>query len=332
MFWGIVLSNLFWLGALGYIINRINKHKLKEKNYIRSIELQNTEINNTKAQIQLLQEKLTHLSKLAIVAEQSENAVMLMDREGDIEWVNKSFTRMYGYSYSEFTEALGDNIRKTSFNPKIIERLNRCVNLRQAVTYEALNITKSGREIWTHTSLVPLLDEYDNVIGLATIDSDIHNRIAASETLIKHVVSSNLKLEKITEQLNFMVDLTNALFERIDKSQERIEKTNQIISYVKGISDQTKILGINASIEAHSAGNHGHGFRIIANEIVSISNRTIQALKEINDLIVSIKRSSDKLSNERERSEAAIGLHRELIEEMKQNTNEIEEAITRLKV
>lgn len=329
---GLILSGLVLLGLMGYMATKVKSYRLKLEDNTCTIEALNNDISNLNTNIQLLANKLTHIEKLASVAEQTENAVMLMDRDGNIEWVNNSFTRMYGYNYSEFIEKLGDNIRKTSFNPKITERLNRCITTKQAVTYEAPNITKSGCEIWTHTSLIPLLDKNDNVFGLVTIDSDIHNRISASQTLIKHVVSSNLKLEKISEQLNFMVDLTNVLFERIDKSQEKIEKTNQIITYVKGISDQTKILGINASIEAHSAGTHGNGFRIIAGEIVSISNITTQALKEINELISSVKRSSDKLNSERERSEAAITLHRELIEELKQNTNNIEEAISMLKV
>ena len=39
------------------------------------------------------------------------------------------------------------------------------------VTYEALNITVSGKEIWTHTSLNPILNEQGELVHLATIDS-----------------------------------------------------------------------------------------------------------------------------------------------------------------
>lgn len=330
---GVIVSiNAFWFVLGVVLLGRFIKfRKLKADEICLLHKLYSEEKARFKSDIANLENKIITLNKLAIVSQQSENAVMLMDADGNIEWVNNSFTRMYEYTYQEFIASLGDNIRKTSFNPKIIERLNRCVSSKRAVTYEALNITRSGKQLWTHTSLIPLLGEDDTVIGLVTIDSDIHKRIDASELLIRHVVSFNFKLEKITEQLNFMVELTNILFERIDKSQTRIEKTNQIITYVKGISDETKILGINASIEANSAGNYGKGFRVIAGEMVSISNRTIQSLKEINDLIESVKQSSDKLGNERKRSEAAISLHRHLIEELQQEISEIEQVVLQLK-
>jgi methyl-accepting chemotaxis protein len=128
-----------------------------------------------------------------------------------------------------------------------------------------------------------------------------------------------------------MFELTNILFERIDKSQKKIEQTDQIVAYVKSISDQTKILGINASIEAHAAGTHGHGFRVIANELVTISNRTIKSLTEINELITSVKRSSDKLGNEREKSEASINLHRSLINELQHELQEVEGIVNQLR-
>jgi PAS domain S-box-containing protein len=255
---------------------------------------------------------------------------MLMNAEGDILWVNDSFTRMYEYTFQEFTAKLGNNIRKTSFNPKIMERLNHCYTQKTPITYEALNITKTGREIWTHTSLIPLLSDAKEIIGLVTIDSDIHKRIKASEELVQHILSFNQKIEKTAEQLNVMVELTNVLFERIEKSQRRIDRTDQIISYVKEISDQTKILGINASIEAHTAGQYGKGFRVIANEMVQISTVTINSLKEINDLIGSIKRSSDKLGTEKEKSEGAIELHRTLLSELKKEINEVEGVIHQL--
>lgn len=325
----LIITNLLWAALFTFFFVR-----KKRNNHCRIAEVASqpkTETDKYQAENQFLREQLTHLKKLSIVTEQSENAVMLMDANGDILWVNKSFERMYEYSFEEFITTLGNNIRKTSFNPKIMERLNRCISSKQSVTYEALNITRSGKKLWTHTSLIPLLSESGEVIGLVTIDSDVHKRISASETLVEYTLSFNQKLGKISEQVDVMFELTNILFERIDKSQRKIEETDQIVGYVKGISDQTKILGINASIEAHSAGDQGKGFRVIANEMVSISNLTIQSLKEINELISSVKRSSDKLGNERERSEAAIHTHRRLIDELRGELREVEQVVDLLK-
>ena len=327
----LCITNLLWIILFSlFYFRKFQLFKVNSKP-IHLLNIQQIEIDQYKLQIHKLEEQILNLKMLSIVTEQTENAVMLMDAEGNIIWVNNSFERMYEYSYSEFISKLGDNIKKTSFNPKIVERLNRCISSKRAVTYEALNITKSGKQLWTHTSLIPLVNDDDKVIGLVTIDSDVHKRISASEALIEYNISFKQKLEKISEQVSVMFELTNLLFERIDKSQNKIDQTDRIITYVKGISDQTKILGINASIEAYSAGNKGNGFRVIASEMVSISNLTLQSLKEINDLISSVKRSSDKLGNEREKSEAAINLHRSLIDELRKELNEVEQVVYQLK-
>jgi PAS domain S-box-containing protein len=311
------------------INNRLSKTKLQKELSILK-EQNSKDIAGLHKQLNSVISELSHAELLALVTRQSSNAVMLMNAEGDILWVNNSFTSMYEYTYEEFIAKLGNNIRQTSFNPKIMERLNHCYTQKTPVTYEALNITKTGKEVWTHTSLIPLLSGTNEVIGLVTIDSNIHKRIKASEELVQHIRSFNQKIEKIAEQLNVMVELTDVLFERIEKSQRRIDRTDQIVGYVKEISDQTKILGINASIEAHAAGQYGKSFRIIANEMVNISAVTINALKEINELIESIKRSSDKLGAEKEKSGSAIELHRTLLSELKKEMNEVEGVINQL--
>lgn len=330
----MILLEICVIAALLLIVILLGKSNILKTNQIRALAEKENQSNliveEFTAKIQSLNRALEISEGLAIVTRQTENAVMLMDATGNIIWINDSFTKMYEYTYKEFTVALGTNIKKTSFNPEITERLNRCTSTKKSVTYEALNITKSGREIWTHTSLIPLLSNHNEVIGLVTIDSDIHKRIKAGQELIDHILSFNQKIEKISAELNVTVEMTDALFERIEKSQRRIDRTDQIVNYVKEIADQTKILGINASIEAHTAGEYGKGFRVIANEMVKISSITINSLKEINGLIDSIKRTSDKLRTEKEQSEQAISKHRALIAELKHEINEVEYVIQQL--
>lgn len=327
----LILGNIL-LFAMCIMLFYSVKHKLAN---IKTLENQNDLLNQaltvSKNREDVLTAAIAETERLSLVTRQTENAVMLMNAQGDILWVNDSFTRMYEYTYDEFVAALGRNIRQTSFNPKIMERLERCATTRRPVVYEALNITRSGKEIWTRTSLLPLVGNLGEIIGMVTVDSDIHQRVVATEELIRHIQSSHEKIERIVDQLNVMVELTNSLFERIDISQRRIERTDQIIGTVKEISDQTKILGINASIEAHAAGENGKGFRVIANEIVSVSNTTNKALLEISQLISKIQSSSDKLINEKEQSELAITTHRSLIGELKREINEVQCVIQQIK-
>jgi PAS domain S-box-containing protein len=325
-----MIGPVVFLSIILLIISILLYFKLKKiKSKIGLLQLtfqeEKTQLRqNSEQEKKTLLEKIELLELQARVTRQSENAIMLMNAKGDIIWTNDSFTRMYEYTYEEFTQKLGSNIRQTSFSGEINERLRRCFSTKQSVSYDAPNITKTGKEIWTRTALIPLLDEENEVCGLVTIDSDINNRVKTGNKLVEYIQDFNRKTEGISEQLNALVELTDALFERIDISQRRIERTDEIIDFIKGISDQTKILGINASIEAHAAGDHGRGFRVIANEIVNVSNVTLNALREIYELINKIQRSTDKLSSQREQSEKAISSHRNLIQELKREINEVE--------
>lgn len=326
-----ILITLLGVGNLFFIlkVRSLTKQQIIAKTEFDRNQQKIQEICDER--IENLQQKIMYLENLARVTIQSENAVMLMDADGNITWINKAFERLYEYSYEEFTKKLGSNIRKTSFNPKIHERLKFCYTEKRPVTYEALNVTKCGREVWTHTSLIPLLNEENETVGLVTIDSDVHNRIKTGEEMSEFIVSFNQQVEKMAKQVDIMVELTDALFERIDISQRRMNRTDQILCFIKEISDQIKILGINASIEAHAAGKFGAGFRVISKEIVAISNVILSSLNEINELVSGVKRTSEKLGTEKERSVQAIDEHRLIIANLKEKINAFEFALMKIK-
>lgn len=50
---------------------------------------------------------------------------------------------------------------------------------------------------------------------------------------------------------------------------------------IKGISKQTSLLGLNASIEAARAGKEGAGFSVVASEVQKLSSETSRATENI---------------------------------------------------
>lgn len=58
------------------------------------------------------------------------------------------------------------------------------------------------------------------------------------------------------------------------------------ISVVQEIARKTDLLSLNAAIEAARAGDHGRGFRVVAEEVGKLSERTNTAAKEIAELAV----------------------------------------------
>ncbi len=183
---------------LNQILQQKNEQILQQKN-----ELQ--------IQAQQLEEFNKELEKLSLVASRTNNSVIIMDKNGNIEWVNAGFTRMYGYTLQLLINNLGQNLLEISSHPKIRQFFEHCVNSKKTVTYEARNKTRDGRIIWVQTSLTPILNEKDEVVKVFAIETDI--------TKLKE---QEREIRQINEELRRQRDT-------LQEQKEQIEFQNKLI-------------------------------------------------------------------------------------------------------
>ncbi len=196
-----ILVLLFFIRRGAMIKKRIND-ELRIKNI--AINKQKEEIFNQHMQTELLNKEL---EKLSIVAAKTDNAVTIMDMDGNFEWVNVGFTRLYGYTLQLLTHELDENIRKVSTHPEIEQIFNRCITNKKTEVYENLNRTRNGLDIWVQTSMTPILDADGNIRKLITIETDI-TKIKKAEREIRN------QHEKILEQ-TYQLEATNKELEKL---------------------------------------------------------------------------------------------------------------------
>ena len=86
------------------------------------------------------------------------------------------------------------------------------------------------------------------------------------------------------------------LSDKISQSRTQIETLNastgdigQILDVIKGISQQTNLLALNAAIEAARAGEAGRGFAVVADEVRSLAHRTQESAEEIHRMISTLQ-------------------------------------------
>ncbi|MCK5056986.1 MAG: response regulator [Candidatus Aminicenantes bacterium] len=153
---------------------RVRQLKKRKEELERIVDLRTEELKNANKE----------LEKLSIVARETDNAVMIMDAAGNFEWVNEGFTRMFGRTLEQLLEDKGKNFMDGSGNTNIKEVVQNCIKEKKTIDYECIDVTRSGKRIWTHTTFTPVLDSEGRLSKLVAIDSDI-TRVKESEERIK---------------------------------------------------------------------------------------------------------------------------------------------------
>ena len=189
--YGILLIAMIIGGIRFYTYNlRKRNEKLEQlvRERTREIEMKNIELEQQKEEIQAQAEELAEvnqqLQKLSLIAERTDNAVLLTDKDGNFIWVNPGFTRIFGYTLEELKTIISPNIISERTPEHIKKLIRKCIENKETVEYEAQFMTKDGRKIWAHTTLTPVLDEEGEIVNLIVIDSDV-TKIKEAEQKIR---------------------------------------------------------------------------------------------------------------------------------------------------
>ena len=106
-------------------------------------------------------------------AEATEHAMIVTDREGNIEYVNPAFERMTGYTASE---ALGENprlLKSTQQDEPFYRELWETITAGELWESELTNRRKSGELYRVRQRIVPVVNEYDEITHFVAVEYDI---------------------------------------------------------------------------------------------------------------------------------------------------------------
>jgi PAS domain S-box-containing protein len=125
------------------------------------------------------------LEKLSIVASKTDNVIIIMDQDGNFEWVNEGFRKRYSMTLDDFIQSKGKNITENSYQPKIKELLEQLREKKKSVSYTTEVDLGNGEVIWSRTTLSPVHDDEGNMVRIVAIDSDITEIKEAEEQIEK---------------------------------------------------------------------------------------------------------------------------------------------------
>jgi len=209
---------LVLIGIIIFFIyqKRSANRKLDKRN--KEIEEQNALIVKQKSEIE---EQNKELEKLSVVAEKTDNAVIIMDAAGNFEWVNKSFEKMFGITVDELIKNISPNIIGPNTSESIINKINHAIEQKETVSYELKTSTKERGEIWVNATLTPILNEHLEISRLVMIDTDITSLKLAEAEIIEQKEEIETQKDEIEEHRDQIVKQKD----EIEAQKEKLAET-----------------------------------------------------------------------------------------------------------
>jgi len=210
------------------------------------------------------QEQLTLLS---LVASSTTSGVIINNKEGKVEWVNKAFENITGYSLEEAeNKRLGDVLKGELTDISIIQKSRELSKNKQSFEVDLLVYRKDGQPLWISVINSVILDSKGTVDKYIEVIIDITAKkkaeielIAAKEEALQLNRAKDMFISVMSHEirtpLNAVIGMSHLL---LDDNTVEIQKENlgilkfsaeNLMTLINNVLDFTKIETGNIELE-----------------------------------------------------------------------------------
>jgi PAS domain S-box-containing protein len=225
-------------GAFDILTKPIKKLELKAriKSALELVEIK----KEIEFQKQRIDTHIDELNKLSLIVKQTDNSVIILDQDGNLEWANEGFKRMYGLSLDDFINRYGTNIYDISFNKKRAkEKIKELFETQKSTSYVSyIKNFNTIEEKWIQTTLTPIFSENNTIDKIVAIETDI-TKLKLYE---KNLEQKNKEMQKLAEKLQ---ETNKELKLQKELIQEEREKTDKLLESIlpHHVAAQLKSIG-----------------------------------------------------------------------------------------
>lgn len=171
------------------------------------------DITHRKSTEAALEKSEDEVKRLALVAHNTTNSVMITDAEEYITWVNAGFTRISGYTLAEVRDKkIGYSLEGPEMDVENQKRIRHALDHKLPFNEEFVSYNKKGKAVWLRVDCQPLFDEKGKHLGFMAIETDITRRKIAQK-----------EQEELLQRLSLATDSAAIAIWEIDLT------TNQVI-------------------------------------------------------------------------------------------------------
>jgi methyl-accepting chemotaxis protein len=196
-----------------------------------------------------------------------------------------------------------------------VEKIHQSI-IEVAQTSQALQAAAGGVAIkagTTHDNSQLQRDQTIQVVAAINEMGATISEIASSAANAAHISSTAEQNTEegrvVVNQAKTSINLLASDIENTGLVVQELAATTQsigsILEVIRGISEQTNLLALNAAIEAARAGEQGRGFAVVADEVRNLASRTADSTEEVQKMI-------NKLQSDAQNAVSAMQAGREI--------------------
>lgn len=112
---------------------------------------------------------------LSLVANETDNSVVITDAHGRIEYINPGFTKLTGYSFADaLGKKPGEILQGKHTDPDTVKDIRKKLDAQQPFYSEILNYDKNGTPYWIALAINPVFDAAGNLSKFVSIQTNIN--------------------------------------------------------------------------------------------------------------------------------------------------------------
>ena len=168
-----------------------------------------------KAEIDL-EETKDKIERLAAIAEETDNLILLADEDNKIEWVNKAFESSTGFNLEDVSgKNPNEFLLHEETSKQTIDLISETLKNKSSIVFENKNNRKDGSSFWVETRIQSIFNDKGEFLYFLGIQNDISKKKESEEKLQKVLTDF--------EWSNWELTSANSLKEEEIKNREEAE-------------------------------------------------------------------------------------------------------------
>ncbi len=168
----------------------------------------------------------------------------------------------------------------------------------------------------------------ETLVGVASeLDAGARDGVERNAKLRALAVENRARLDDSSRSLAALTGDVEASAAAIDQLAQASEEVRSFVTLVQKLARQSKLLALNAAMEAARAGDHGHGFAVVAEEVRRLAAMSSDAAERTERVVGGVLQGVAQSRSSSERTVETVRAVRGATEEGSRSFGQIEQAV-----